>query len=376
MRIALVHHWLLTWRGGERVLAEIARLYPDAPIYTLFGSAEHLPGGLADHTSHSSLLARGARFREALLPLYPVGVRTLDLRGFDLVISSDASVIKGVRVDPGAVHLCYCHAPPRYAWDFPKQYVDAQIPALLRPLAHAGLRWIRWYDSRAARRVNEFATNSRAVESRIQRHYGRAATVIPPPAELEFFTPAPEVPRENFYLFVGQLVPYKRADLAIEVCQQTGRKLVVVGEGPLLKELRRRAGDGVEVVGAQSAEDLRDLYRRCRALVFPGEEDFGIVPLEAMACGAPVVALGKGGALETVVGASSGSSAPAPTGIFFPEPSVASLARALDDLERGEPFREEDCVARAAGFSPEFFRRSFQSWVQSCVSSAKLTPDP
>jgi glycosyltransferase involved in cell wall biosynthesis len=367
MRIALVHHWLLTWRGGERVLAEIARLYPEAPIYTLFGSSANMPDGLADHPSRASLLARGARFREALLPLYPLGVRTLDLRGYDLVISSDASVIKGVRIDPGARHLCYCHAPPRYAWDFPRQYVDAQVPVALRPLAHAGLRWIRWYDARAAARVDAFATNSHAVEARIQAHYGRQATVIPPPAALEFFTPAPDVPREDFYLFVGQLVPYKRADLAIDVCRQTGRRLVVVGEGPLLKDLRLRAGDGVEVVGGQSPENLRDLYRRCRALVFPGEEDFGIVPLEAMACGAPVVALGKGGALETVVASPQASVAQGPTGIFFSEASVEALQGALEALERRDSFRAEDCVARAAGFSPESFRRSFRNWVESCA---------
>ena len=367
MRIALVHHWLLTWRGGERVLAEIARLYPQAPIYTLFGSSKGMAGGLAEHPSHASWLNPGARFREALLPLYPLGVCTLDLRGFDLVISSDASVIKGVRTDSGTRHLCYCHAPPRYAWDFPDQYVDAQVPRALRPLAHAGLRWIRWYDRRAADRVSAFATNAHAVQERIRMHYGRESVVIPPPAALDFFTPASQVAREDFYLFVGQLVPYKRADLAIDTCRQMGRKLVVVGEGPLLDDLRRRAGGTVEVVGAQSAEDLRDLYRRCRALIFPGEEDFGIVPLEAMACGTPVVALGKGGALETVVAGDGQTTSSGPTGLFFSEPSVDSLQAAIEEFESREDFREQDCVDRAAVFSPESFRRAFRNWVESCV---------
>lgn len=376
MRVALVHHWLLTWRGGERVLAEIASLYPEAPIYTLFGSSSGMPAGLADHRSHASLLAGGARFREVLLPLYPLGVRTLDLRGYDLVISSDAAVVKGIRTDPGARHLCYCHAPPRYAWDFPQQYVEAQVPAPLRPLAHAGLRWIRWYDRRAAARVDAFATNSHAVEKRIRTHYDRSAMVIPPPAALDFFTPEPGIPREDFYLFVGQLVPYKRADLAIEACRQTGRRLVVVGEGPLLEDLRGRAGDGVEVVGGQSPESLRDLYRRCRALVFPGEEDFGIVPLEAMACGAPVVALGRGGALETVVAATPEEPNNRPTGLFFREASVASLRGALADFENGEAFRPQDCVDRAAGFSPESFRRSFGRWVESCLQVGSIRASP
>jgi glycosyltransferase involved in cell wall biosynthesis len=367
MRVALVHHWLLTWRGGERVLAEMARLYPQAPIFTLFGSSANMPEGLAAHPSQASFLDRGAGFREALLPLYPLGVRTLDLRGYDLVISSDASVIKGVRIDPGARHLCYCHAPPRYAWDFPQQYVDAQVPAPLRPLAHAGLRWIRWYDARAAARVSAFATNSHAVEQRIRTHYGREAMVIPPPAALDFFTPDPEVVREDFYLFVGQLVPYKRADLAIEACRRTGRKLVVVGEGPLLEDLKTRAGGTVEVVGGQSQESLRGLYRRCRALIFPGEEDFGIVPLEAMACGAPVVAFGRGGALETVVAEPHPDQDHGPTGLFFPEASVDSLLAGLEGLEGRAVFRQEDCVARAAGFSPESFRHAFRNWVDSCT---------
>lgn len=364
MRVALVHHWLVTWRGGERVFAEMARLYPDAPVFTLFGSTDKMPPPLSDHRSQASILDRGRRFREALLPLYPLGVRSLDLRDYDLILSSDASVVKGVRTRPDALHLCYCHAPPRYAWDFAREYVEAQIPLLLRPLAYAGLRWIRHYDARAAQGVDAFATNAEAVRARIRRHYGREARVIAPPVDLARFTPSAAARREDFYLCVGQLVPYKRVDMAVDACVASGRKLVVVGEGPMLEELRGRARGGVHVIGAQPDEVLVDLYRRCRALIFPGEEDFGIVPLEAMACGAPVVALGAGGALETVVGVSAGNPPPpAATGCFFHESNAAGLATALDHFEATATFDPADSVARAQHFSPESFRNSFLDWV-------------
>lgn len=377
MRVALVHHWLVTWRGGERVLAEICRLFPDAPIFTLFGSAAEMPPPISEHISHASILNSARRFREALLPLYPLGVRSLDLREFDLVISSDASVMKGVRTKPGAIHLCYCYAPVRYAWDFSRDYVEAQVSPLLRPVAYSVLRWIRRYDQRAARRVDAFATSSRAVRSRIDRHYGRDATVIPPPVDLSFFTAASECSREDFYLVVGQLVPYKRADLAVDACAKTGRKLVVVGDGPMLTDLRKRAGEGVEVIGPQPREVLLDLYRRCRALIFPGEEDFGIVPLEAMACGAPVIALGAGGALETVFASMVESDPPAnATGLFFPVASVASLQEALDHFEGMPDFDPADSVARASRFSAESFRIAFRCWVDDQIERRADPPPP
>lgn len=368
MRVALVHHWLVTWRGGERVLAEICRLFPEAPIYTLFGGPDLMPEPIASHAGHTSFLDAGRRFREILLPLYPLANRFLDLREYDLVISSDASVVKGVRTRPDATHLCYCYAPARYAWDFPHEYVNAQVPGILRPLAHAGLAWIRHYDRRAACRVDGFATSSRAVAQRIQQHYARDATIVAPPVDLARFAPDEAVAREDFYLCAGQLVPYKRADLAVEACRRSGRRLVVVGEGPMEEGLRALAGDGVEVRGACSDEELCDLYRRCRALIFPGEEDFGIVPLEAMACGAPVVALGRGGALETVVGRPAGEPVPpAATGIFFDEASPESLCSALDALESGVSFDPAVARRRALEFSPMAFRDGFSAWIDRQV---------
>lgn len=371
LRVAIVHHWLVTWRGGERVLAEICRLFPGAPIHTLFGSPQLMPEPIASHPGRTSFLDAGRRFREWLLPLYPLGVRSLDLRDYDLVISSDASVAKGVRTRPDAIHLCYCHAPARYAWDFPEEYVRAQIPAPLRPLAYAGLAWIRHYDRRAASRVDAFATNSEAVASRIDRHYGREAAVVPPPVDLERFAPDPATSREEFYLCAGQLVPYKCADLAVEACRRTGRRLVVVGEGPLESRLRAMAGDGIEFRGACPDAELRDLYQRCRALIFPGEEDFGIVPLEAMACGAPVVALGRGGALETVIGSRAGEPPPlGATGLFFDEPSVPSLCAALDAFESGEQPDPAATRRRALEFSPQVFRQAFAAWVNTHTPGA------
>ncbi len=376
-RVALVHHWLVTPRGGERVLAQLGRIFPAAPIFTLFGDGRGMPAPIDRHEVRVSRLDPLRRWHDRLAPLYPAAVRSLDLRGFDLVLSSDAACVKGVRIDRDAVHLCYCYAPMRWAFDFPETYLRAQLPALLRPPARLALRALRSVDRSAALEVGAFATSSTAGRERIRRHYRRDATVLPPPVDLERFTQlaGPATDRGGDYLWVGQLVPYKRPDLAVEAFRGSGRRLLIAGDGPLRRSLERRAGSEVEFLGTVSDAEVARLYRTCRALIFPGEEDFGLVPLEAMACGMPVIALGAGGALETVRGlwldetgralaTGDGTALADPTGIFVPRADAGVLAAALEVFEReAGRFTAWACVERAAQFGAARFREDVRQWI-------------
>ena len=360
MKTALVHHWLLRMRGGERVLAAIARLYPEAPIFTLFHDPQGLSPELREREVRASVLNRlpGAKhlYRQ-LLPLYPLGCRSLDLRGFDLVVTSDASLIKGVRVDEGAVHICYCHSPPRYLWDMADVYLGGLGP-LRRAAARLLLPRLRERDRRAAAGVTHFVANSENVRERIRRCYGRESTVIYPPVEV-FEAPAESEPG-NYYMFLGHLTAYKRPDLAVSALTRLGRRLLVVGEGPELKRLRRLAGPSVEFPGWKPDAEVRRLLAGCRALIFPGEEDFGIVPVEAQMAGRPVIALRKGGALETVVENSSG--------LFFDEPTPESLAEALLRFEDvAGTFSREAIRENALRFRPETFAQDFADFAAGSV---------
>jgi glycosyltransferase involved in cell wall biosynthesis len=378
LRVALVHHWLVTHRGGERVLAEIAALFPDAPIFTLFFDPGVMPAWLAERDVRPSLLDPLRRHHRKSLPLHPLGVASLDLRGYDLVVTSDAGCVKAVRVPTGALHLCYCYTPMRFAWGDRRLYVESRAAPPLRPLAYGLLALLRAHDRAGARRVGAFATSSAAVAARIQACYGRDAAVIPPPVDLHTFTAQPSIPRDDFYLCVGELVPYKRFDRAIEAFAGSGRRLVLVGDGPLRERLAAQAAPNVEVAGPVSTAALLDRYRRCRALIVPGEEDFGIAALEAMACGAPVIALAEGGSAEIVAGpvldrdARAAAWPEAPTGVLFTRADPRGLAAAVDvfEAEAGR-FDPRACEARAAGFSPQAFRAAFARWVgEELVSGA------
>jgi glycosyltransferase involved in cell wall biosynthesis len=372
VRVALVHDWLTGMRGGERCLEAICELFPDADLFTLL----HVPGLVSPiieqrriTTSFLQRLPGAARHYRHYLPLMPAAVGHFDLRGYDLVVSSSHCVAKGARPAPGALHVCYCFTPMRYVWDRYDDYVGdhASLPARLAlPLLAPALR--AW-DRSASRRVQHFVAISEHVRARVRRCYGRDATVIYPPVDVQRFELA-DGPDGDFYLVVSALVPYKRIDLAVLAAGALGRRLLVVGTGPEEVRLRALAGPTVEFLGRRSDADVARLYRACRAVLFPGCEDFGIVPLEAMAAGRPVIALKAGGALETIV--PPGSEVP-PTGLFFEEQSVAALAAAIRRFEaEAERFHPKALRARAELFNGERFRTAMRSYLETRL--AELRP--
>jgi glycosyltransferase involved in cell wall biosynthesis len=363
-RVALVHDWLTGMRGGERCLEVFCELFPEADLFTLL----HVPGSVSPViegrrvvTSFIQRLPDARRRYRQYLALFPAAIRALDLVGCDLVLSSSHAVAKGVRVPPGALHICYCFTPMRYVWDLYDEYFGSRAGLaarlLMPPLAAALRRW----DRRTAAGVHHFVAISRFVAERIRLNYGRPADVIYPPVDVSRFR-IEELPGD-FYLVVSALTPYKRVDLAIEAANRLGRRLVVVGSGPEEARLRALAGPTVELLGWRDDAETTELYARCRALIFPTLEDFGITPLEAMASGRPVIALGQGGALETVV--PPGRSEPA-TGLFFERQTVDDLAAAMRRLESGSVrFEPKVLRRRAEAFDRPLFKERMERYVAS-----------
>lgn len=365
MRVALVHDWLTGTRGGERVLEALVGLFPDGEIFTLVHVPGSVPPAIEARPIQTSFLQRlpgAGRWYRYGLPLFPRAVESLDLSGFDLVVSSSHAVAKGARPSAGRPHLCYCHTPMRYVWDAYSDYFGpGRAPAWVRLAAPHVARRLRRWDLTTADRVDRFVANSEHVRRRIQRCYGREAAVVHPPVDLDRFRPGPR--REDFYLVVSALVPYKRIDLAVRAFNRLERRLVVVGTGPGFSGLRRLAGRTVEVTGRLPDEEVARLMGRCRAFIMPQEEDFGITSVEAQAAGAPVIAYGRGGALETVV-----ATGPRPTGAFFEPQTVRALAEAVERFE-GLAFRAEDLEANARRFGKEAFRAGIRSQVNALLSA-------
>lgn len=376
MRVAVVHHWFVTRGGGERVAECIAALFPSAEIFTLVASPAGLPATLSGRKLQTSFLQRmplGRTQHRHFLPLYPAATERLDLRGFDLVLSSDSGPVKGVRLSPGATHICYCHSPMRYLWDGYEAYRES-MRGLTRLAFAATAKRVRRWDAKAALQVSYFLANSQYVADRIQRCYGREADVLPPPIDLHRAARvAGEHPGEH-YLCAGRLVAYKRTEILIEACQQANRRLRIAGTGPEEARLRRiAAGDKrVEFLGELTNDDLWREYVRCRALLFAADEDFGMVPLEAQACGRPVIAYGVGGSLETVHGAWDVSHADSETtGIYFNEQTAEAVRSAIERWESVES-RFDPQAARnwAARFATPLFLERYRAYVLSKVPEA------
>ena len=368
-RVALVHDWLTGMRGGEKVLGELAVMYPEAPIFTLL----HVPGAVSSEIeSHpirssfiQSLPGAATRYRW-LLPLFPWAIEALDLQPYELVISSSHCAAKAVLKNPRALHLCYCHTPMRYAWDQFESYFSPHDNGRIRYAAIAAtMAWLRRWDAATVSRVDAFAANSFYVAGRIRRYYRRPATVIPPPVDTTWFTPD-GIPPDPYYLIVSALSPYKRLDTAIEAFNRLRKRLVIVGWGPERRRLETMANDNIEFVGRVDDKVLRQLYRRCRALLLPGIEDAGIAPLEAMACGRPVVVRARGGAAESVVEGK--------TGFFIGDGGPEEIIEAVDIVERVS-LNTDQIRAHAKGFAPEVFARRFRNFARGVLGLGQETAD-
>lgn len=368
MRVALVHDWLTGTRGGEKVLLELVRMYPGAPVFTLF----HFPGSqhpeieAADirATFLQRLVSPRADYRK-LLPLFFVAAETWDLSGFDLVISSSHCVAKNAKKAPGAFHLSYCHTPVRYLHDQFDDYFRGRS-ALVTAAARLARSPLRAWDRAAVPRVDAFLANSENVKARIARLWGREAAVVFPPVDSGFYTPPPPGNPRNGLLVVSALAPYKRLGDAIDAANTRGLPLTIAGFGPERARLATQAGETVRFLDTPKDDMLRECYRTAEAVLMPGEEDFGIVPLEAQACGTPVVALGRGGAKETVRDGE--------TGVLYDEPGAAGLLAALDRL-RGLALDPAALARNAARFAPDVFRDRFRAALVSARKAAETPPD-
>lgn len=360
MKVAIVHYWFSDWRGGERVVAELLRLFPDADLYAHVADpaliAKHLSGRTVRETAIARLPFARTRFR-FYLPLMPFALEALDLQDYDLIVSSESGPAKGVIKRPDALHICYCHSPMRYLWDMAPAYRRAMGP-LTRALFTCVATPLRVWDASTALRVDRFVANSAFVAQRIAAYYGRDSTVIHPPVDIGVACDRHEAGGAPYYVVAGELVDYKRVDLAIAAANRLGFRLVVVGDGERRQRLQARAGASVEFVGRVSDAEFRFWLAGARALLFPGLEDFGIVPVEALARGTPLIAYARGGALEYLVDGVNG--------VGFARQDVDALCAAIARFESLEPcFLPESVRATAMRFEAAAFNRRFGELAQA-----------
>ncbi len=361
MKVALVHDWLNTKAGGaENVLFRLAELFPDAPVYTLLHNPATTEGKLDAARVRTSSLQRMPSWLRGrpryLLPLIPTAVEQLDFTGYDVVVSSSSAWVKGIITRPETLHICYCHTPMRFVWDYWPRYADEQhVGPLRRAAIHRLTSRSRLWDYYSAARVDHWVANSQTTAARIRKYYHQPVDkVIYPGADLSLFAPADNPPRD-YYVTLGSLTPYKKIDMAIEACNQLQAPLTVVGDGADRARLEKLAGPTVTFAGRVNEARRRELVAGAKALVFPNEEDFGIVPVEAMASGTPVIAFGRGGLTETVVEGETGS--------FFHQPTAAALAAAMKNFDPGK-FQVPVLTKRAAEFSEELFMKQFKEYVE------------
>lgn len=374
LRVAIVHDWLELYAGSERVLKHLLRLYPQADVYSLVDfltEADRAQIGLK--STRTTFIQRfpGARkhFR-AYLPLFPLAVEQLDISSYDLVISSSHSVAKGVICGPDQTHVSYCHSPMRYVWDLQHQYLreHGMTAGMKSWVARASLHYLRMWDVRTANGVDAYAANSLYVAERIRRIYGRDATVVYPPVDVDSFRVRSD--KEDFYVTVSRLVPYKHIGVIVDAFSQIpDKRLVVIGDGPQLKAIEKRAAPNIEMLGHQPHDVVQDHVARAKAFIFAAEEDFGIAPVEAQAAGTPVIAYGRGGVTESVIARK--------TGLFFGEQTPASIRGAIAAFESGRyTFDATEIRANAERFSPEVFARGMQDLVERTITGTRTRRGP
>jgi glycosyltransferase involved in cell wall biosynthesis len=364
LRVAINHYWFNGYGGGERVVEALAEIFPQAHFFSLLAGEVHtlpaIEGRLT--TSFVNRIPGATRWHRHFLPLYPFALEQFDFSDFDLVISSESGPAKGIITPPQTCHICYCHSPMRYIWDMYHQSRKSMNP-VTRAMFSASAHYMRLWDLSTAARVDHFIANSRFIAARIRKCYRRESTVIHPPANVSAGYIASQI--EDYYLVVSRFVPYKRVDLAIEACNRLRRRLQIVGDGPEYKRLRKVAGPTIEFLGRLDESALHEIYARCRALLFPGEEDFGLVPVEAQSHGRPVIAYGRGGALETVMADLADDDDTANcSGVFFGTQTAESLCEAMQRFERSESrFRPQFIRNSVERFSLERFKAEIATFV-------------
>lgn len=362
MKVALIHYWLVNVRGGEKVLEALCELFPDADIFThVYVKPSFKESIIYKHNVYTSFISKlpfSKRFYQLYLPFMPLALEELDLHGYDLIISSESGPAKGIIPPPGVKHICYCHSPMRYAWDMYHLYKKSQ-GYFKRKIITFVMHYLRRWDQQSSLQVSRFVANSKFVQQRISSYYNRDSDIIYPPVAVNDFQIAKEI--DDHYLMLGQLVTYKRPDLAIEAFNTNGKSLIVVGDGEMLEDLKKMSNPNINFLGRADFLTIKKLMSTCKALIFPGAEDFGIVPVEVMASGRPVIAYKRGGALETVIEGESG--------LFFNEQSADSLNEAITDFEaRLDQFDSISIRTHALKFSKERFKNEIASYIQDFTS--------
>lgn len=356
VRIAVVHDYFVQLGGAEKVAEVLYNTLPGADLFATVALSSNLPDSLQHVPVHTSWMQRLPGMRQLYrlyFPLYPFAVSSLNLNHYDLVVSSSSGYVKGVRANPEAVHVCYCHTPMRWVWSFDNYTARESFGTGIRALLHAIISNLRRWDQGASRQPDHFIANSKTVASRIQKAYGRYAEVIEPPVDLDRFRPCDE--QEDYYIVLARLIAYKRIDLAVTAMSKLGRRLIVIGEGTAMAQLRSIAGPTIEFLGRASNQEVERYVARCRALIFPGEEDFGMAPLEVAAAGRPTIAYGKGGATETIIDGE--------TGVFFAEQTADSLIEAVKRFENLE-WSSQRIRKHAEQYSVDIFQSRFLSFLK------------
>lgn len=370
IKLAIVHDWLTNMGGAENVISYFMDIYKEAPIYTSMCIRENLCDAFQKADIRTSFLQKNVKGtkinHQKYFPFMPMAFESFDLNEYDMVLSSSTSCAKGVITNPATMHICYCNSPMRYCWEFYYEYtanMGTGLKSIIKKkFVKYFINYMRIWDVASSNRVDYFIGNSQNVANRIWKHYRREATVIYPPADTEYFKPVDK--DEDYFLCVSRLVPYKRVDLVVEVFNELGLPLVVIGGGSELEKIKAMAKDNIKVMGRQPNEVIKEHYAKCRAFIFPGEEDFGITPVEAQASGRPVIAYGKGGALETVVDGQ--------TGLFFKEQTTESLKDAVMKFEKMS-FDKKVIRAHAEEFGIDIFKNKIKNFVDEKYNEFKNT---
>lgn len=374
MKVAIVHYWFVTRRGGEKVVESILKIFPDADIYTLFFDEATYGDHLKKNKVYTSKLNQSSFLRkhyQKIFPLYPYGIRSLKLQDdYDLIISSESGPAKGIDIPNGAPHLCYIHSPMRYCWGGTQDYLNS-LPKILRPFVNYLFSRLRKWDETTINNATHYIANSKNVASRVEKFYNKKASVIHPPIALELFDHKVKRNKNSeCYLSFGAITPYKRIDLLVDVFNKNGKDLVIIGNGSERQKLEKRAKSNIKFLGSLEWNEIEEVLKNTKALLFPGEEDFGMIPLEVMAYGIPVLAYGKGGALETVV--ENKNTISESSGLFFSEQTEASLNSCIQDFEKkAHLFDEKWIINHARKYGEDVFLTNFKDAINEIIGGKK-----